>query len=1701
MPAPVTEGQRQRFESLGGDWGRLRSVQFYRSQRDPTWVALSRLEQRQRRKLLEEAGYGISAIDEVEAGLAKVFPQMLSSSSLPRPEPQAVKRLTPGIDTTWPGQRPSPRPGWFQRAMTGILGTEDNPTFLTERGGPLEALSRAFDPLAENVLQVPTALRTGIMRAAGDPNAPERITFTNPFDAPRLQRQFAERPLAEQIIGGAVTPGMAVSAGRAAVAAGTRLPAGVQGARRLGLEVLQNEAGAIRPSGFLPRELSGAKSRFNVGAKQYIPQFESDVDKALFTVGQATKNKADSKYMEWLRTQFPDASDSAIRAMGRELRKKVRPFLDAAEPGDVAIPATMGEARPPEVSVAIVLQKALEEASPRSLDDIVKATGIPKIEASSELAMMELRGEIRQVSSLPSYALSERAPGTPGEAPHTMDSLSAAPPQLQPPAEVTPGVTPVWGETFRSRLEYLDSLSPEEKIVVAEALFDSTNVDLIYKKAMSTGTRRLLKKGETWRSRLERFASYEDIDALETAGKVTHEEALVLKAQVRAGKTASTPPPAALTQPHPPAEVAPGVPAQAPNQGAGIPGGAPPAPRVPFYQRGAPPPFQMPVPPGRYPPGQVPPAPPLDVPPAPVPSGRGGGGVKVAKAPPEGSAYQKLKEGITPKPETLKQKVRNVMASVHRGAFTPNAPLKRLPESSLGSPYDLARIVAASSSKGQEILRSEYLPVLKPVGNNLRELEQYKVLQRSDELLSGPKPIVNLPGGLNRSDLQKAHQALKEKLGPELYGRIAKASDQLDVLNQHWSVDLLRENGLLSKRQAMALKTDHRRYMPFTRDDFVLDIENRMGLSPASVSGAGLKRLTETGSERTLSEPLARLLAQPGRVQNVIARNNAAKGLVESLQSLETTAGELVTFANPPSLARNANISGMTKPSLAAVENSKTSGTISFLIDGEVHQAVIPREWARIAQNLDTEANATFNTVMRNLTNPFRAAVTTYNPSYALKNLLRDATSFLFNGGLIPFGPTYMRGLKAVLSKDELYQEAARSGTLMSGLVDKMESIDQVSKAMRNRLENGAFNIRSQKDVALLVPRLVRNVGRGIKEANIAIEQTPRVAAFEAARTKGATSLQAAIKGRDITVDFAQHGTVMRTVDAIFPFSNAATQGLYITAQTIKKHPIRSAAIASAFMVPTIISRVNNMARFPETSGKIPDYAYQYAWIVQFGEFTDENGERMPLYFKIPKGPLAGPATFMAEVLFSLARPTEDRSAVDLMIEGAKGALTTLSPVDPSGGLAPPVGTILELGANYDFFRNAPIVSRSQALRPPEEQFGARTPRAAVAVGRALRVSPEKISFGLADYFGGAGQAVNYGLDKALGGAGYKPVVFGSELQQEVASVTQLSRAPVIAAVVGARGNQLDRVAFDQLNKSVEAGNRRFNEIPEMLALGVRLGSVGNSMDTTPGVAGGVVELKPAQQNAYQVIMADIVIEGMENYQAKAVTAEEKKQEIQRRMGVLKEVARGVFFRTITADEVPTPQQFSAWKQEALDWTNFYRQIPFFKTLKPIDIQMYEEGKEAKRGGTEAFNQWNDKQSYYSNKLLVSRSIKNLDARVDDAKLEYRQQLVNWQFDDYVARFEGSVPVQPKSQAAAVRRLMEGAAYPGQDLTVLNSGLGNRINPDDVQRLVDAGIDSLEKLANTGIYTLRRITGHEVDTIRRKWGWKTQAQAILKELE
>jgi hypothetical protein len=841
--------------------------------------------------------------------------------------------------------------------------------------------------------------------------------------------------------------------------------------------------------------------------------------------------------------------------------------------------------------------------------------------------------------------------------------------------------------------------------------------------------------------------------------------------------------------------------------------------------------------------------------------------------------------------------------------------------------HELFQLVPGAIAKGQNNINRYIFPTLKTLKTkSLSHLEDYMVLHRAEVLRSLGRGL--FPEKV-RSLLAGGDEAIIAKVGKEEFDKIKVAAEVLWKYNDDYVLPALLNEGGITKRAYTALI--NKRYIPWQREEFA-DVlgsgkdPNKLG----SVSDDTIRSMSAEGSILELDKPLENMLRHFVRVEQFVAKNKAARSLVDALVEMESKTGrkgfspthtkfiEHVRSPGVETMRRNLNLSGGKALDVAErASEGKTWGSLDYLRDGEHYVANIPALYSKVARQAGEfgESGRLMN-IGRALTAPVRGGAVTYQPLFTPINILRDAMSGFYREKLIPFGFDYFVGMWSAIRKNDLFYEVSDAGAMMSSITETMTmDVGQASK-----IRFGALTVKRPMDAVLVLPRLIAEVN---KTGEIGL----RLAAWrKLKRIEGIDDIERAVRTRDVSVDFAKSGHFIQGVNHLVPFMNAATQGTINIGRTAKDNPRWAATAGAIFNIPTVISRVNNM-QF-ETSSLIPDYEYTRHWVLQFAESTDKDGKKSPLYIKIPKGEIAGMFTFPAEALFSLGREKEDRSGVELVIDAGRAALANIVPVtvphleeDQSVrrawlGMIPPVGTLASISSNRDLFTNRPIdpLAESEASGyATADKFGPETNVHSIWISRFLQktfkktLSPRELDFLVKDMLAGAGESSNWLLGMALEALGVPRPRPRGYLTTEEPDEPMFSGIPGVTRFVNSKATQRERIDNRKYYDLHNELNAWFNKNPIAHGLGVAITKAERQKSITPaGNDYTRLSLSPLQAYQYQKAYADLVYNEGERLTTGLIGDEgEQKEEIQRRLRLLKYMAWGQFLETVDPDTIP----------------------------------------------------------------------------------------------------------------------------------------------------------------------------------------------------
>jgi len=739
--------------------------------------------------------------------------------------------------------------------------------------------------------------------------------------------------------------------------------------------------------------------------------------------------------------------------------------------------------------------------------------------------------------------------------------------------------------------------------------------------------------------------------------------------------------------------------------------------------------------------------------------------------------------------------------------------------------YDVVKIVPGAAGAGEAIVERHVTPSFDKVGDDFEHLHEYMVAMHMQDQVNEWERMkrdgetdstepVKLAGGVQ--DPFHAVDQLRDELGPERMQRIEEAAQELWKARDEFILDEWVKAEMLTPEGRDILKQRWPHYIPFLRQDFDQEGHFFTGSRQEANMGAAIfHAIKREGSERALDEPMAHFVAQFIQTQTRIARNKAARTLVEALEQLGQQTGEQLVKRG---------------------ETGKTKhlGTISWYEGGQKQTAAVPAMYERIAKGLDAEEAGLLGKMLMAPAKVLRVGAVQANPAFIIPNALRDLISAWMKEGLSPFSKYYVMGWKAALSHNDSWYEAARAGAFMSGMSETARYSSELQSAKR---QLGGIQVKNVGDALLAIPRL-------IMKANEVAEQATRLAVWNKLKAQGLDDLEAAVRTRDVTVDFSKSGHLVKTLNMAIPFLNVGLQGAANTVKLIKDNPKLAMMRALPLVAVSLVFKAWN-ERY-ESEDQIPEYERQQNWVLMIGEgqrnpdprYPNMPGEKFPIYIKIPKGPMGILLTAPAEAVMQIAWQRGDKSALEYLLDAAGAGASALMPIEPtvSSLLPAGIGTAFQLEANRDLFRREDIVPEGEMGRPAEARYDERTSKTAIALGQAFKISPRTIDFAIRDMAGGGGQTVSWLADIALGALGYDPEAPGEVRRRQPTRAEALSQNPVIGRFIGTRGTEQLRQGYEGLDEATAEMQRELYRHPEARRLGLGFNAPGQSV-TIDGTA------------------------------------------------------------------------------------------------------------------------------------------------------------------------------------------------------------------------------------------------------------------------
>lgn len=490
-------------------------------------------------------------------------------------------------------------------------------------------------------------------------------------------------------------------------------------------------------------------------------------------------------------------------------------------------------------------------------------------------------------------------------------------------------------------------------------------------------------------------------------------------------------------------------------------------------------------------------------------------------------------------------------------------------------------------------------------------------------------------------------------------------------------------------------------YVPFYR---VMEDDNSGAMGPGQIGGLvgqqAYKRLK--GGTDKLGDLVANTVSNWSHLLSAGMKNLAAQGALREAERL-----------------------GVATPARAGER-----GSVRAMFDGRERHFMVsdPLVMNALTSLHYVGSNDPFTKAARKFKHALTVGVT-ISPTFRVRNLIRDTVQAMAIDSSLSVNPVrnMVEGWKATGSASDTWRRlmagggAVRFGSFNDGNARNVKRLVDELGAHPDEVIASPAGLR----------RAMRKAFDWYQETGDRSETINRAAIYQQARKAGRSHLEASYAARDL-MDFTAGGTfaAVRLLSQVVPFFNARLQGMYKLGRGAVENPARFAAVSGAVAMASALLYLG--MKDDDDYKQLPDWARNTYWITKLPG-TDR-------FVYIPKPFEVGALGSVVERGTELAFGGDDFRLGDFGKSVASILAEQLS-MDPTPQLIKPA---MEAAFNYDRFRDRAIDSVGQERLPASERFTASTSAGAVALGRALNVSPQRLEHLVRGYFGWLGtQALN----------------------------------------------------------------------------------------------------------------------------------------------------------------------------------------------------------------------------------------------------------------------------------------------------------------------------------------------------------------------
>lgn len=664
------------------------------------------------------------------------------------------------------------------------------------------------------------------------------------------------------------------------------------------------------------------------------------------------------------------------------------------------------------------------------------------------------------------------------------------------------------------------------------------------------------------------------------------------------------------------------------------------------------------------------------------------------------------------------------------------------------SPEDRSYMLALNS-RGAGSITSHILegnlvnPKGEVIGDSLKSimkpLKNAKVAKQFDDYLVNKHAITRMRAGETvfpdemQMTPEKSEAIVKqyEQIHPEFKDMSQKLYNFQNKLAKSWLVD----TGIVPPEAFGKWVMDNPHYVP----------NNRLFSDMEQTSFGGARRgfanqanpvKARTGSQRQIISPLESIMGHTDQYVKVARRNEVMQSLIRNIQkNPEEFKGWAEIIPDQEQLKQglldDINKTLQTEGMGGVVEqfnkqfddifNAKKQrldlgNVVTGIVNGEkVHVKINDPLLLDALTNLKPQAQHIVIGALGKVTRVMKNLTTGINPVFGLaRNIWRDIPTAYINSkstnNPITFGKDLLGAIVDVMGNKEAYKSyKAMGGGHAASSVSTGRNALAESKA---RLLPG-YSLKHPFSTAL----------GGLERLNNAVESAPRLAEFKRISKPGdyGSKVKGIYEANDVTTNFNKFGNAIKEADSIFPYLNAAWQGIDKLRTTFRDNPVQAGAKALvSITIPSIM--------LYELNHNNP--AYQ-----QLGDYIKDNNFLIPkgngTFIKIPKPREMG-VMFGSSVERTLRQwQDNDPNGFNRFMETVK---TNFMP--PTRSILAPMN---DIRANKDYM-DRPIVSGAVSKLSPSLQFDEKTSEPAKLLGKALNKSPQQIDYLARSYLGGLAQ-------------------------------------------------------------------------------------------------------------------------------------------------------------------------------------------------------------------------------------------------------------------------------------------------------------------------------------------------------------------------